>query len=393
MLPYALLRVSVHLEGERIVPHYFTPRDEPWLSVLLDEFARFTGRRRVDWVERLREPLPVRAPKTKLRIALCVLEPLCRARPAAAVPPKEARAALFRAASASHAPRGAVLASVAASFAVSPVELDRALFADLAAERRVAAAPASFSAARLARDANLAIVVSLVRRASQVRITARGKYRALIGHARFVGLICRASRLGSAGEGIVLDVSGPFALFHHSELYGRALASLIPRLVNCDDFELSATCSLGGNSQLSALSLRSGDPLAAGGELALPERRLERKFERDFRRAAPDWELIREPAAIGSGEILIFPDYELAHRHRPDRRWLLEFVGFWTAEYLIEKLRRLRAAGIDNIVLCVDQRRECADSVLPADPRVIRYKTSIDAGAVLAVIAGEPRVK
>jgi len=390
LLPYALLRVSVHLEGERIVPHYFAPRDEPWLSVLLDEFARFTGRRRAEWVERLREPLPVRAPKAKLRIALSLLEPLCRARPAAAVPPKEARAALFRAASASHAPRGAVLASVAASFAVSPVELDRALFADLAAERRVAAAPASFSAARLARDANLAIVVSLVRRASHVRITARGKERALIGHARFVGLICRASRLGSASEGIVLDVSGPFALFRHSELYGRALASLIPRLVNCDEFELSATCSLGRTSRLSSLSLRSGDPIGAGEHL-LPERRLERKFERDFRRAAPDWELIREPAAISFGETLIFPDYELVHRHQPERRWRLEIVGFWTAEYLLEKLRRLRAAGIDDIVLCVDQRRECAESTLPADQRVVPYETSIDAGAVLAVIAGEPR--
>ncbi len=238
MLPQTLLRVSAHVEGDRIVPHYFTARDEPWLRVLLDEYGRFIGRKRTELHEGLREPLATRTPKVKLRIAMLVLDALCWARPSAPVPPKEARAALFRAAAGSLSARIDVLSSVAASFAVTPVELEAALFADLSSERRVAELSPVFPPSRIAGDANLAIVTSLVRRAAHVHIAIRGNARALVRHARVAGLICRESRLDRAVDGVVLDVSGPFALFHHSEIYGRALASLIPRLLSSEEFEL-----------------------------------------------------------------------------------------------------------------------------------------------------------
>ncbi len=125
------------------MPHYFTSRDEPWLRVLIDEYARFVGRKCTELHERLREPLSVRAPKAKLRIATVVLDAQRRDRPTAAVPPKEARAALFRAASHSRAPRPALLHTVATSFGVNALELEAALFADLRGERRVAELPDS----------------------------------------------------------------------------------------------------------------------------------------------------------------------------------------------------------------------------------------------------------
>ena len=141
MLPQVLLRASAHLEGERLVPHYFTVGDEPWLRILIEEYARFVGRKCVDLQARLREPLSARAPKTKLRIAILILDGLTRARATAVAPPKEVRAALFRAAAESPASRGAVLSSVAASFAVTELELESALFADLKSERRIAPLP------------------------------------------------------------------------------------------------------------------------------------------------------------------------------------------------------------------------------------------------------------
>ena len=156
----------------------------------------------------------------------------------------------------------------------------------------------------------------------------------------------------------------------------------------CNEFELTAECALGRGGQLSTLILRSGDPIAAGRELARHDSRLEARFERDFRRLAPDWDVMREPRPIASGNTLIFPDFELCHRHDPRRRWLLEIVGFWTPKYLSEKLERLRAAGIERLVLCIDQRRHCGEDELPADARIVRYKTRIDPRAVLAVVAG-----
>jgi predicted nuclease of restriction endonuclease-like RecB superfamily len=186
--------------------------------------------------------------------------------------------------------------------------------------------------------------------------------------------------------GAVIDVSGPLTLFHHTAVYGRALASLVPRLGWCNEFELVARCALGQGKHLSTFELRTGDPIAIGSELATYDSRIEERFARDFRRAAPAWDLIREPQPIDAGGTLTFPDFELVHRHDPSRRWLLEIVGFWTAEYLKEKLARLRTAGLLNLILCIDSRRQCHDAELPSDARVIRYKARIDPRAVVAII-------
>ena len=400
MLPQALLRISCHLEGDRIVPHYFTPRDEPWLAALLAEFANFVGRKGVELQGRLREPLSVRAPKGKLRLAIHLLDTLSRDRTLPEVPPKELRAATFREAAISRAPRDAVLATVAASLGVSVAALEYALLADLHGERRVAALPKSISAARVAADANLAIVSSLIQRASHVNLAVWGNARGLVRHARRLGLLCAVSRAkpraGSAAsvaaaegeEGVLLDVSGPFALFRHTAVYGRALASLVPRVAGCTAYELTAQCALGRGAQLATLAVRSGAPLGTGRALIRNESRIEDKFERDFRRAAPGWQLLCEPRPLASGSSLIFPDFELIHREDPSRRWLLEIVGFWTHRYLTEKLARLRAAGIERLVLCVDQKRQCAEEELPLDARLVRYKTRIDPRAVLAIVEG-----
>ena len=405
LLPQALLRVSARVEGDRIVPHYFTAHDEPWLRSLLDEYAHFVGRKRSELHERLQEPLPTRAPRAKLRIAIHVLDALSRERTVSLLPPKQARAAVFREAAATSVPRGAVLSRVAESFGVTALETESALFADLRGERRVAELPKNVSPTRLATDANVAIVSSLVKRAAHVRIAVWGNSRALVRHARLMGLISSlssaqprtfADRRGGLEaldvtreeppDGVVLEVSGPFSLFRHTEVYGRALASLVPRMAWCNEYELTAACALGRGGHLSTLVLRSGDPIGTGRELARHDSRLEARFERDFRRATLDWDVIREPRPVAAGQALIFPDFELVHRRDRSRRWLLEIVGFWTQKYLTEKLERLRVAGIERLVLCIDQNRHCAEDELPPDARIIRYKTRIDPQAVLATI-------
>jgi predicted nuclease of restriction endonuclease-like RecB superfamily len=302
-----------------------------------------------------------------------------------------------------------VLSQAAAEANVAPAELEAALFADLRGERCVPPLPQGLSPSALALKSNLALVSSLLRRASSVRIVVHGNTRALVRHARLLGLICKVESVvprsgvsprknfdahGSpvatlavdSVDGAVLDISGPLALFHHTEVYGRALASLVPRAAWCNDFELTAKCALGAGNHLSEFVLRSGDPIAVGEELGRHDSRIEQRFDKDFRRAARDWHVIREPKPVDAGGVLTFPDFELVHRHQPERRWLLEIVGFWTAEYLTEKFRRLRAAGIRRLILCIDERRQCHDEVLPESAQVIRYRTRIDPKAVLRLI-------
>jgi predicted nuclease of restriction endonuclease-like RecB superfamily len=134
------------------------------------------------------------------------------------------------------------------------------------------------------------------------------------------------------------------------------------------------------------LTVRTGDPIKPGRELKPFDSKLERRFARDFCKLAPDWNVVREPQPVESGGSLIFPDFELVHRHDPSRRSLLEIVGFWTPKYLEDKLRKLRDARLDGIILCIDETRGCSEAALPNSAKLVPFRRRIDAARVLSIL-------
>jgi hypothetical protein len=170
-------------------------------------------------------------------------------------------------------------------------------------------------------------------------------------------------------------------LFRHTLLYGRALAELLPHLAWCARFELRAACALRG--RIADVSLASGDPIFPAAPPTPFDSRLEQRFARDIERVAPDWDIIREPEPVRAGTTLIFPDFLLRHRIHQERRVLVEIVGFWTPEYLSEKLARLRQAQLPAFVLCIDEDRACSQDDLPPGLPVVRFRRRVDAAAVM----------
>jgi predicted nuclease of restriction endonuclease-like RecB superfamily len=390
----ALSRLSTRTPGNQVVLHYLSERDHTWLRALLDEYERGVGTKRSELLARLREPLLVRAPKAKQRLAVDVLERLSGARVVAPVPPREARWELFVAAAASMMPRRAVLQQVAARLGTDAEGLEHALLADLRSECSVSPLPADLSPERVAAEANVRLVNSWIQRAESVRITAWGNTRALIRQARLQGLICNVRRAPAKTEpidSVVLEVSGPLSLFRHTSLYGRALCALVPRVLWCHQFEVVAVCESEPGGVPATLIVRSGDPIRPGRELKAFDSKLEERFAKAFRKAAPDWNVVREPRPVEVEGSLIFPDFELVHRRDPTRRFLLEIVGFWTPKYLEEKLRKLRQAKLDNVILCIDEARACSEATLPPHATIVRYKRRIDVGSVLAVLHRQGR--
>jgi predicted nuclease of restriction endonuclease-like RecB superfamily len=315
----------------------------------------------------------------------------------APVPPREARWHSFTAAARLNAPRDTVLKSAADELETDPASLEAALFADLASESRAGPLPPDISPEALAFELNFRLVSRWLVRAESVRVRAWGNTRALLRQARQNGLICnaraivpRSSDWPSAGiatsQGVELDVSGPLSLFRRTSIYGRALCALLSRLLTCSRFWLSASCALGAGMGPMTLVVQSGDPIRPLQHPRELDAKVEQRFARDFRRAAPDWELAREPLPLCADGSLVFADFELWHRSEPKRRFLLEIVGFWTPRYLHDKLRNLRAAGISDFVLCVDEARACDDGDPPAHPQVLRFKRRVDATLVLSLL-------
>src|SRR3989304_2789265 len=105
---------------------------------------------------------------------------------------------------------------------------------------------------------NPSFAQAVVRGASEVELEAYENVRSLVRHARLRGLICTIA----AGNDLArtrLSISGPFALFRHTLVYGRALAELVPLLPRAPRFSLSARCLVHG--EMVRFVVESGDPL------------------------------------------------------------------------------------------------------------------------------------
>ena len=178
-------------------------------------------------------------------------------------------------------------------------------------------------------------------------------------------------------------------MFRRTRVYARALTSLAQRVLGTDCFEISAECQLTPRGDAITVAVHAGDPIARSRNPAPIETAAERNFARDFHRLAPNWELRRDPDPLRFGSELVFADFELWRRAQPECRWLVEVVGFWTHAYLVHKLARLRAAGLDRLILCVDSTRGCCQEVLPENPLIVPYRRRVDAKAVLARIEAE----
>jgi predicted nuclease of restriction endonuclease-like RecB superfamily len=388
--------LPLRLLDDRAYVEYLGPQDEPWLRVLVAEMLRFEGRRRRKLAERLAEPLPCAAPYFKRRAASRVLFRLWnRAADAAAASgpvgrgviglrPPAVREALFGAAAASADQRPTVVAEIAAQLGVAPDALEAALFADLPGERPVRAPDPVPTPSEIALHTNLALTQAVVMRAAHVSLRIEGGLRPIVRLAKFRGLICNVA-VPAPGAQPRLDISGPFSLFRHTLIYGRALAELLPHLAWCARFELAATARLRG--RLARVTIETGDPIFPARAPAPFDSRLEERFAKDVARLAPDWDVIREPLPLQAGATLIFPDFLLRHRIHPERQALVEIVGFWTAQYLTEKLARLRAAERPTaFVICIDEERGCAPSELPPGLPVVTFRRRVDAGAVMRAV-------
>jgi predicted nuclease of restriction endonuclease-like RecB superfamily len=161
-------------------------------------------------------------------------------------------------------------------------------------------------------------------------------------------------------------------------MYGIRMANFLPALPHCNRWELEAEIIVDeatDEPRRFALDHTAGlQTYYSGGQHFDSD--VERTLASKWERATTDWELVREDDVLDLGTEVMLPDFALEH---PDgRRALLEIVGFWTPEYLSEKLGKIRAAEIDNLLLAVSERLDCASEDFgTAAERVLWFKTGI----------------
>jgi uncharacterized protein len=352
---------------------------------LIDDFVRLEGRQYRDVLSFLQEPPKVSSPPAKRLMAVWMLNNMC-ARQSAPFDVGKLRNEMVieaqRTRDLGRFIRSDVIAAVAKRFGISPAELNEHMFSDLPMERRLVLPDPIPDPHSLAMQTNLALAQGLLNVASEVTIELYGGARAVVRQVHLRRLLCTAER--SESKGVQLKISGAFSLFRHTTIYGHAMASILPLLLWCDRFNLVARCVLRGREV--NIQLSSRDPIERGRQPRQYDSRIEERFARDFSKASLDWDLIREPEPFEACGTLVFPDFAIVHRRDASKRLLLEIVGFWTPDYLREKLSRLRDLTGIPLILCINRELNCGAGELPAHARILWFQKRIEPSEVLAAI-------
>jgi len=403
MFPADLIDVHRAPDGE-LTPRYLTDLDHAWVRAIHDVFEASLGGPRHALESRLRATTTEAARPRARRAMEHLLARLHGFTIRATLPPAAVRRRVFDLAGAApDAPVEAIWRRAAASLGVPPEAARACLYADLPAFRVLEPPEAPIATAELIPRYNLTLAQALLRRAEHLTVTLRGEVKQVIRFARLQRLLIQARRDAMDASRTVLDVSGPLSLFRFTTRYGHAMAHLAAALTRVEGWRLVARCVLrDGPGTFRASHL---DPI---GTTHAPARRfdsrLEARFFRSIMRHAPDWEVLREACATAVGRRIVCPDFTLVHRG--DGHVVpVELVGYWTPEYLADKLatvRALRERG-ERWLLCVDRRLaagrpEAAELAAHPDTllfdRRLRAAEVVDAARRLAgvTMAARPRL-
>jgi hypothetical protein len=114
---------------------------------------------------------------------------------------------------------------------------------------------------------------------------------------------------------------------------------------------------------------------------------VEQDFAEKFQCLKTGWQLKREPEPVPAGKQVIIPDFSLENQ---GVRVYLEIVGFWTAEYLLRKMEKLKKVKV-NMLVAVNEKLACQKlDRLEKDAQlnVIYYHDKIPLAPVLRYLEG-----
>lgn len=403
---------AVEARPKLFAPRWLVPEDDHGIRRVHALYAEHEGRARRELDDALArvEPVPPGAvsralPPRKQELVQAALDRHLRSSVESALSPRALREALFVERARSERPRAELARALCERVGLPLTDLDHALFADLPAERVVAFDGPAPSVDAIRAEGNRILVEQLFARSREIELRMWAGARAVVRTAQLRGLLVVARREerappaqlslapilaeGPARACTVLTISGPFALFRHTRLYVSATRSLVPVLARA---RFDARVKIPGASTDWTFRIGSDDPFVAAFAGGTPtfDSKIEEAFAKRFPRVAPEWELQREPEPIPVGDRLIFPDFRFVDRRQPERVAWLEIVGFWTPEYLRNKLAALREAELANLVLAVSDRLALNEGDIPSDARVLRFKGRVDPRMVRACLDALP---
>jgi len=246
------------------------------------------------------------------------------------------------------------------------------LYADYPEFHRLRAFPANYAAEDLRADYDLGQAQALLYSAVRVTVEARADFKHILRYAHLARLLYRIEALNGGGYRLVFD--GPTSVLRHTHAYGVDFAKFLAALVQARGWRLTADIALRKDWRPVAFTLSDAEGLSSRIPApALFDSRLEESFARKFGAERNGWRLSREAVILEAGATHIVPDFLFTHADGTEVA--LEIVGYWTPEYLAQKLARLGRVRAPNLLVAVPRARALAPGALPGP--VMTFKTAI----------------
>lgn len=275
------------------------------------------------------------------------------------VPPSDLRKAAFERGFVTNATeRQQVISEVASEFGLTSEAVEDGLWADREPEA-VLVSPPAIDVEELLRRYNLSLTQTLLFDALELTFTASDNYQEIFGLLSYLGLMY------TVDEDLSVTVTGPATLFKQTRKYGTSLAKLLPSIMKADEWSVSAPVEteVGDDVRIYEFELDSSrdDLFPEQAAVESFDSEVERDFAVRIDSLADGWTVVREPTILRAGNRVMIPDFSFERERGGDgAEFYLEVVGFWTPEYLEEKIAKVRQVESEvPMVLAVNEALNC----------------------------------
>lgn len=264
--------------------------------------------------------------------------------------------------------REKIIEEVRKKYGVDPIKF---MFSDLDEERKIVELP-QITAEDLIKWYNLSLLQTLLFKAYKLSIYVSSNWKEIIKRAKWLGLMYFAYE-----KPLRIDFIGPATLVKMNEKYGRNFAVLLPYIVSSENWKIEAEIVLGKKKKrIYKLTVENYRNLKAINiETDRFDSSVEEKFYTDFTSVVKDWKIIREPEPLVVGNRLFIPDFLV---EKGKLKVYIEIVGFWTKEYIREKIEKLKGIK-EPILVLLNEELSIGDF---SSFNVIKFRRKVNVGEV-----------
>ena len=275
--------------------------------------------------------------------------------------------------------RDEIIRSTANAFKIPSESVDERLYSDLKDQRKIKAFD-DIEPDELLAEYNLSLAQSLIIYARSLSFTLNlgagesSALRRLFRHLRFFNLLFEVKQV--ADNTWQFKVDGPGAVLPQPQKYSIELASFLRTLFEFKDWIATAEVDPDGAGKYKIWQLKPDDFTPPHIQVfeRIPEEAM--RLIARIRELAPEIEIEESPAIIQfSPQAVWIPDFTATIR-TSNAKAHIEILGYWRADYLNRRLKALKKAPSNLILVLSDKLKVDKAALEETKIPIVSYKTT-----------------